>query len=137
MLTNYRAFVIGDERANMMRIDKTPDYRTEIQEDGTEIIYIGDACKTKASASRANTVLGVRKDKEDPSKITGLVFYGVKDAADVCSKYAAFANNIETLQDSRLWEFSPAGGCCRRFCRKEFLVRLLPVIVKLSYLKNI
>ena len=52
---------------------------------------IRDACKTKASASRANTVLGVRKDKEDPSKITGLVFYGVKDAADVCSKYAAFA----------------------------------------------
>lgn len=91
VLTNYRAFVIGDERANMMRIDKNTDYRTEIQEDGTEIIYIGDACKTKASASRANTVLGVRKDKENPSKITGLVFYGVKDAANVCSKYAAFA----------------------------------------------
>ena len=91
VLTNYRAFVIGDERANMMRIDKDTDYRTEMQEDGTEIIYIGDACKTKASSSRANTVLGVRKDKENPSKITGLVFYGVKDAADVCSKYAAFA----------------------------------------------
>ena len=91
VLTNYRAFVIGDERANMMRIDKDTDYRTEMQEDGTEIIYIGDACKTKASSSRANTVLGVRKDKENPSKITGLVFYGVKDAANVCSKYAAFA----------------------------------------------
>lgn len=45
-------------------------------------------------------------------------------------------NNIETLQDSRLWEFSPAAAVAVVFCRKEFLVRLLPVIVKLSYLKK-
>lgn len=41
-------------------------------------------------------------------------------------------NNIETLQDSRLWEFSPAGGCCRRFLSKR-----IPCTIASCYCKII
>ena len=73
----------------MLITSSTPD-RLEILPDGNEILYIGDACKTNAYMSRANTVTGIHGDNNDQNKITGLVFYGLRNTPELLRKFTPF-----------------------------------------------
>ena len=91
VLTNNRALLLGANELRHIRISENTAYRIEVCDDGTEILYIGDGCRTKAGSSRKHTIMGVRGDDSNYTKITGLVFYGLKNAEEVCKRYAVFA----------------------------------------------
>lgn len=90
-LTSCRAIAVRGNSGMFMRIDENTPYRTEIQEDGTEILYIGSACDVRSSGSRAKAVMGVYGDPENPNRVTGMVFYGLKDAQKIWERNIAGA----------------------------------------------
>ena len=65
-------------------------YKRQVLPDGNEILYIGDACKTNAYMSRANTVTGIHGDTTDQNKITGLVFYGLRNTSELLRQFTPF-----------------------------------------------
>ncbi len=90
IFTNYRAISLTPKEINSMLINASTPYRLETLPDGNEILYIGDACNTTSYLSRENTITGIRKDAADANRITGLVFYGLHNAQDVCRQYTPF-----------------------------------------------
>ena len=90
VFTNYRAITLTSREMHSMLINASTPYRLELLPDGNEILYIGDACNTKSYASRANTITGIHKGNRKSGHITGLVFYGLRDALDICRQYTPF-----------------------------------------------
>ena len=74
-----------------MLITPATPYRLEVLPDGNEILYIGDACKTTSYMSRSNTVTGIHGDNTDQNKITGLVFYGLRNTPEVLRQFTPFS----------------------------------------------
>jgi len=91
VLTNYRAIVLRGKDEKFLRLSADMEYRIESVGDGIDAIYMGDACRFKNTSSREKAVLGVYSDESDQSKVTGMVFYGVKNGEEICKKHAVFA----------------------------------------------
>ena len=81
---------IIEKHIRSMLITPATPYRLEVLPDGNEILYIGDACKTNAYMSRANTVTGIHGDTTDQNKITGLVFYGLRNTSELLRQFTPF-----------------------------------------------
>lgn len=91
VLTNYRAIVLRGREEKHMQIDENTAYTVESVGDGVDAIFIGDACKFKIGKSREKAVLGIYGDEQNQAKVTGMVFYGVKNGEEICKKHAVFA----------------------------------------------
>ena len=90
IFTNYRAISQTPREIRSMLITPATPYRLEVLPDGNEILNIGDACKTNAYMSRANTVTGIHGDTTDQNKITGLVFYGLRNTSELLRQFTPF-----------------------------------------------
>lgn len=86
VLTNYRAVTIYRRGEYSLWLNPDTPLRTEQWEDGTGILYLGDACRISSLESRQKTVMGIREDESDRRKVTGLVFYGIDDPKKVGQK---------------------------------------------------
>ena len=86
VLTNYRALTIHRRGEYSLWLNPDTPLRTEQWEDGTGILYLGDACQISPLESRQKTVMGIREDESDQRKVTGLVFYGIDDPKKVGQK---------------------------------------------------
>ena len=91
VLTNYRAIILGGHDVKSMRITEDTEYRIESVGDGIDAIFIGDACMFKGTSGREKAVLGIYGDDTNQGRVTGMVFYGVKNGEEICKNHAVFA----------------------------------------------
>ncbi len=94
LFTTERAICINDNQINAFAISKDTPCRLETLPDGINVIYMGDGgLKIKSRGSRDASVFRIKNsDSED---LTGMVFYGVKDAAAICKNFTPFTSVIE------------------------------------------
>ena len=91
VLTNYRAIIVKGPEEKYMKLDAGTPYRIEAVGDGLDAVFMGDACNFDVSKSREKAVLGIYGDEQNQGRVTGLVFYGIKNAEEICRKYAVFS----------------------------------------------
>ena len=94
ILTNQRAICINDTQINTYNITRETPCKIQTLPNGSSVIYMGeDGCKIKPTGSR-NAAIRRIKTPDSPD-LTGMVFYGVKDAREVLKSFAPFANVSE------------------------------------------
>lgn len=88
LLTNRRVLTIQDGNVREMTVDAQTPCRAERLDNNTYVVYIGEAaCRSKSSQARANALMGI---KDDANQMTGMVFYGVSNAEDICRYLKAY-----------------------------------------------
>lgn len=91
VFTNQRAICVNHTQINAFEISKETLCRVETLPNGSTVIYMGeDGCKIKPSSSRDAAVRRIKTPDSD--KLTGMVFYGVKNGVDICKNYTPFSN---------------------------------------------
>ncbi|MCI8417316.1 MAG: hypothetical protein HFI33_07470 [Lachnospiraceae bacterium] len=94
LFTNQRAICINDTQINTFNITRETPCKLQKLPNGSSVIYMGeDGCKIKPTASRNAAVRRIKTP--DSPDLTGMVFYGVKDAMEVCKSFAPFSNVSE------------------------------------------
>lgn len=84
VFTNERAIMVGRFSAVALPISERTKCRIEKMDNGKDILYMGEAVNTKPAAARAVAVAGISDEKGGP---TGLVFYSISDAEEICKAY--------------------------------------------------
>ena len=94
LFTTERAICVNDNQINAFVICKDTPCKLETLPGGSSVIYMGEgAMKIKSKGSRDASVFCIKNsDSED---LTGMVFYGVKDAKAICKNFAPFSSVIE------------------------------------------
>lgn len=94
LFTNARAICINDTQVNAFSISADTPCRIESLPNGSDVIYMGEGgCRIKPTKNRNAAVLRIKSaDSED---LTGMVFYGVKDAAAICKKFTPFSSVVK------------------------------------------
>ncbi len=94
LFTTERAICVNDSQINAFAICKDTPCKLEPLPGGSSVIYMGEgAMKIKSKGSRDASVFCIKNsDSED---LTGMVFYGVKDAKAICKNFAPFSSVIE------------------------------------------
>ena len=88
VLTDKRALVINGKKVKAMVLEDNKEARIEKLSNGKDVLYIGkDACNSKTYSSRTNSVYAFHNPSKDPDVYTGVIFYSIPDAAQLCQKY--------------------------------------------------
>lgn len=94
LFTTARAICINDTQINAFSISADTPCRIEPLANGSAVIYMGEeGCRIKPAKSRSAAVLRIKSAHSEA--LTGMVFYGVKDAAAVCKKFTPFSSVIK------------------------------------------
>ncbi|WP_434311679.1 hypothetical protein [Hominifimenecus sp. rT4P-3] len=89
LLTNRRVLAIQDGNVREMAVDAETPCRAERLGNNTYVVYIGEAaCSSKSSQARSNALMGI---KDDANQMTGMIFYGVSNAEDICRYLKAYS----------------------------------------------
>jgi hypothetical protein len=88
ILTDRRAIIA--DRSNMRSLYLNANTPCKILHlgNGTDILCFGDACNVKPTATRKAATVGIAGEMGSKD-LTGLAFYGIKDARKVCKDYTA------------------------------------------------
>lgn len=85
ILTDRRAIIINKAGVKSMPVNKETPCKVAHLDNNTDVLYFGDACEIKADKSRKAAVAGITASGS--KDITGLAFYGIKDAKEICMNY--------------------------------------------------
>ena len=84
VITDKRAIVINKDGAKAITLSKQTRCKVAHLENHTDVVFFGEACDVKENNSRSVAVKGLSSGKG--KEITGIIFYGVNDAKELCMK---------------------------------------------------
>ena len=86
VITDQKAVIVGGSNDKVLELTPNTKYKIETIPSGFDVLYLGDTVeKASPTSCRVLSIVGV--ESKEVGIYTGLVFYNIKNARQVCNAY--------------------------------------------------